>query len=237
MPTTRALAAMIAAVVLFCACGDDGTTIGDGTTTTTTSVAETTTTSESAGLEQPAVWPAADVVFETPEEAAEDFVTEVLGVPPVLGEFQQGDARSGEMEVFAPGEGDAGTPVVRGLLLLRQLGPDDGWFILASVNENASITSPASMAEVAAGPLTIEGRARGFEANVVVTAFAAGDADGQLDQVITQGGAFETPEPFTVSLDLSGASPGDVVTLLVRGGTGLETDPGEFGAIPVVIAG
>jgi hypothetical protein len=93
------------------------------------------------------------------------------------------------------------------------------------------------MAEVPAGALTIEGKARGFEANVVVRAFVAGDADAQLDQEITQGGAFETPEPFTVSLDLSSASAGDVVTLLVRGGTGLETDPGEFGAIPVVIAG
>ena len=39
-----------------------------------------------------------------------------------------------------------------------------------------------------------------------------------------------------MSLDLSGASPGEVVTLLVRGGVGLETDPGDFGAIPVVIA-
>ncbi len=68
-------------------------------------------------------------------------------------------------------------------------------------------------------------------------AFAAGDADRRFAQAITQGGALETPEPFTVSLDLSGASPGQVVTILVRGGTGIETDPGDFGAIAVVIAG
>jgi hypothetical protein len=91
------------------------------------------------------------------------------------------------------------------------------------------------MDEVVAEPLMVEGRARGFEGNVVVTAFIAGDADAQLDQVMTQAGAFETPEPFTVSLDLSGRSPGDTVVLLVRGDAGLETDPGEFGAIPVVI--
>lgn len=235
MPATRtlaALAALVAAVALLGACGDDTT----GTSTTTTRAA-TTTTSRVSGLEQPAIWPAADVVFATPEEAAADFVTEVLGVPPELGEFEPGDARSGEIEVLSLGEGEAGTPVVRGLLLLRRLGPDDGWFILAAVNDNASITAPESGAEVAAGQLTVEGTARGFEANVVVTAFVAGDAEAQLDQEITQGGAFETPEPFIVSLDLSGASPGAVVTLLVRGGTGLETDPGDFGAIPVVIAG
>jgi hypothetical protein len=233
MLATRALAALLAVVALLSACGDDD----DTAATTTTNVADTTTTSALAGLEQPAIWPADDKVFRTPEEAAEDFVTEVLGVPPVLGEFQQGDARSGEIEVLSPGEGAAATPVARGRLLLRRLGPDDGWFILAAVNDNASITAPESMAEVEAGPLTVEGRARGFEANVVVRAFVAGDADAQLDQEITQGGAFETPEPFTVTLDLSSASAGDVVTLLVRGGTGLETDPGEFGAIPVVIAG
>jgi hypothetical protein len=120
--------------------------------------------------------------------------------------------------------------------LLRQLGPDDGWFVLAAVNENASITVPGPGEQVAAGPVTVEGVARGFEANVVVTAFVAGAAGEELDQQITMGGAFETPEPFSVTLDLSRASPGDTLALLVRGGAGLETDPGEFGAISVVVA-
>jgi hypothetical protein len=219
------------------------TTAGEVETTTTTAAevetttAEVTTTAVSpAGLEQPAIWPAAGVVFETPEAAAEDFVVQVLGVPPTLGEFQQGDSRSGEMEVFSPGEGDAGRAVVRGLLLLRQLGPDDGWFVLAAVNHNASIAVPGSGEQVVSGPVTVEGVARGFEANVVVTAFVAGAAGQELDQQITTGAAFETPAPFTVTVDLSRAAPGEIVVLLVRGGAGLETDPGEFGAIPVVVA-
>jgi hypothetical protein len=235
MRSRRILVSLFAVAVVLAACGDDDTDSGAGSIGTSTTE-PSSTTSAPERLEQPAIWPAADVVFNTPEEAAEDFVTEVLGVPPTLGEFQQGDSRSGEIEVFSPGEGDAGTRVARGLLLLRQLGPANGWFVLAAANDNASITAPASMDEVAAGPLTVEGRARGFEANVVVTAFEAGDARADLDQVITQGGAFESPEPFSVTLDLSGASPGDTVVLLVRGGTGLEADPGEFGAIPVLIS-
>lgn len=235
------LVGVLVAAAVAGGCGDDDMVSGgdstvssdDSTTTSTTESPSTTRTPE--GLERPAIWPAADVVFDMPEAAAESFVTEVLGVPPVLGELQQGDSRSGEIEVFSRGEGDAGTSVVRGSLLLRQLGPHDGWFVLAAVNDNASITAPASMEEVAAGPLIVEGRARGFEATVIVTAFEAGDRASELDQVITQGGAFETPEPFAVTLDLSAASPGDTIVLLVRGGTGLETDPGEFGAIPVVI--
>jgi hypothetical protein len=43
------------------------------------------------------------------------------------------------------------------------------------------------------------------------------------------------PGPFQVTLDLTGVQPGDTVMLLVRGGVGLETDPGEFGAIPILI--
>ena len=39
-----------------------------------------------------------------------------------------------------------------------------------------------------------------------------------------------TPSPLFVRA-------GDVVTIMVRGGTGIETDPGDFGAIPVVITG
>ena len=35
---------------------------------------------------------------------------------------------------------------------------------------------------------------------------------------------------------MSGAQPGDTVMLLLQGGVGLETDPGDFAAIPVVIA-
>lgn len=229
----------VATALLLAACGDDDdVSSGDTTSTVVTSPSEepSSATTGLEGLAQPAIWPASDVVFDTPEAAAADFVTEVLRVPPELGEFRAGDARSGEIEVLSPGEGGVGPPVVRGLLLMRRLGPSDGWFVLAAVSDNASITAPTSMDEVAAGPLVVDGQARGFEGNVVVTAFDAGDRAAELDQTVTQGGALEAPEPFTVSLDLSGAAAGRTVVLLVQGGVGLETDPGDFSAIPVVIA-
>lgn len=233
MSAPRISAALFAVTLtLAVGCGDDDTTTTNASTSSSSTSSATSTTQPTAD-QQPAIWPTVGIVFNTPEEAAQDFVTEVLGAGK-LGEFQQGDSRSGEIDVSsAPNEG--GRSVVRSRLLLRQLG--DRWFILAAVNDNASITAPKAGAEVAAGPVTVEGKARGFEANVVVSAFAGGDPDPRLDQVITQGGAMETPLPFTVSLDLSGAPPGQTVTIIVRGGTGLETDPGEFSAIPVIIAG
>ena len=40
-----------------------------------------------------------------------------------------------------------------------------------------------------------------------------------------------------LGLDLGGTAADDVVMLLVRGGTGLDEDPGEFSAVPITITG
>ncbi len=255
MPRIRNLVVLMVSLTLVGACGSesssDGTTsiptASPGTTaptsdttaaptpsapTTEAPTAEPSTTA-APGM-QPAIWPAPDVVFTTPEAAATDFLANVFGDGPVLGEFMAGDSRSGEFEVFASVEG-APIGEARSLLMMRQLGPDDGWFVLAAASEVATITAPESMATVPAGPLTVEGVGTGFEATIVVSAFQAGEADDEFDREVTMAGNFGEVLPYTVSLDLSAATEGDVVTLLVRGGTGLETDPGDFGAIPVVI--
>jgi hypothetical protein len=88
---------------------------------------------------------------------------------------------------------------------------------------------------VTAGPVTVEGVGTGFEATIVVSAFRAGESDDEFDREVTMAGNFGEMLPYSVSLDLGAAAEGDTVALLVRGGTGLETDPGDFSAIPVVI--
>ena len=243
--------AMAAGVAVLVSCGSSHsgspattstltatTTIASANSTTSTTRAVTTTgvttTTRPIARVQPAIWPAVNAAFATPEDAAADFVTHVLNVPAVLGTFQQGDSRSGEIQVFSPGEGYGANPVPRGYLALRQLGPASTWFVIAAINENMSIASPETAAPVPAAALTVTGRARGFESSVTVTAFIAGDTSKVLDTKIVQAGN-QTPEPFSVTLDLSHATPGDVVTLLIRGASGLANDPGEFGAIPVVI--
>lgn len=233
---TRRLVAAVAAVTLGIAtagCGNDTGT--DSGTSATTSTAPTDTTTEPTGLEQPALWPAADVVFDDPVVAAQDFLDNVLGAG-TAGEFRQGDGRSGEVDALFTGEsGDQS--IVRSTLLLRQLGPASGWFVIAAVNPNADITVPDSLAQVAAAPLLVKGVGRGFEASLNVSARVSGTTGEPLDLQIAQGGSEATPLPFTTTLDLSGAAAGDVVTIMVRGDTGIETDPGEFGAIPVVMTG
>ena len=224
------------------------TTTTSTTVATATSEATTTTAAPSANSSSTAptttvpaapdliaIWPAPTVIFDEPQDAAADFVEHVLDVPASLGEFREGDANSGEIDVFSPGEGASPTPTLRGTLILQRTGADDGWFVIAGFGENATIVEPAARAQVPAGPLTVSGEALGFEANVVVFAFPQGDADAELDRVVTLAGAMFEPEPYSVELDLSGAAAGDVVGIVVRGGAGLETDPGDFAAIPVVI--
>jgi hypothetical protein len=237
---TATAAAALLLLVVGCG-GDDGATSAPRTTpSSVTATSQPTSTSTSTSpttvrLEQPAVWPAAEVSFATPEAAARDFVTHALGVPPVLGDFQQGDGRSGEIPVLAPSGGDS-RQIVRSILLLRQLGPHDGWFVLAAVQDQTSILEPAARAEVAAGPVVVRGQGRGFEGNLVVVAMRPGQGR-PLDRAVTSGGSGASPEPFAVTIDLSTARPGETVLLMVRGGTGREEDPGEYSALPVTIAG
>lgn len=180
--------------------------------------------------EMEVVYPEVDRILET--EAARSFVGNVFKVSPVCGEYRAGDSRSGAIEVLI-GEQPA---VVRSTLLLRQLGPDDGWFVIGSVNPHMTITSPISGAVVPAGKVIVSGTAGGFEAQVSVTAYVAGDARQVISQRYMLARSAEESEPYAVELDLSSAGPGSLVMIVVKGGVGLETDPGEFSAIPVKVA-
>jgi hypothetical protein len=181
-----------------------------------------------------AVWPAADVVFSTPEAAAEDFIRTVFRVEPYLGEFQQGDNRSGEIEVLTPlDDNDPATTQPAGVVLfLRQLG--DGWFVIGTGCDAVTIDQPEARAEVPAAPIDVTGLGRGFESTVVVKAIRVTDGT-ELDVQIVMTD-WETPTPYATSIDLSGTEPGEVVVLVARGDTGIEAT-GEFAAIAVVIAG
>lgn len=190
-------------------------------------------------LNEPAIWPAADVVFATPEEAAADFVSAVLisEGDPALGEFQQGDARSGEIAVLFAGEtGDLDPALEQGVLLLRQIGPTDGWYVIAATSDGVMINAPSALEEVPRGTVAVAGEGRGFEGTLVVSAFRPGDDAATFDLQIGAGGAFDDLQPYSVELDLSGAVEGEVVVILVRGDSGLGSDPSTFAAIPILIA-
>lgn len=179
-----------------------------------------------------AVWSSTEPQAGSPQGAATAAVEALIGVTPFLGDFMAGDSRSGEMIVYSPGET---IPVERSLLLLRQLGPDDQWSVIGAINAAMTIDEPEASSVVPAGMLTVSGRGRGFEGLIVISAHHIGDSIELIDQQIAMGGSLERSEPFRVELDLSDTDPGDVIAIVVRGGVGLEDDPGEFSAVPIRI--
>ena len=100
----------------------------------------------------------------------------------------------------------------------------------------AGVSVSCRSAMPCAGTVTVSGQGRGFEGTLAVSAFRPGDDAAPVELQHGARGAADLSEPYSVELDLSGAADGEVVVILVRGDTGLGSDPGTFAAIPVVIA-
>ena len=182
---------------------DSTTTTGAETTATTeetTTTVESTTTSEPTTTEEsttttvtdpfvPAVWPLLDssTRYDDPVDAARDFATELVGFDdPVIGPFLEGDGRSGEVEVRAEADGPGTT------VLVRQLGPDDTWWVIGAATTNIEITEPEALAEIAS-PLVVRGRALAFEGVVDVELRADGGSDPLVTGSVTGGGTELAP--------------------------------------------
>ena len=179
------VAAVAAVIVGVLALTDDddpevdtvGTTTSSTESTTTTEA--TTTTLTAPGQVDPAVPlfpdPATSRRFDSPESAVHTFVTEVVGMTsPMLGAFQQGDSRSGEIEVRA--FADQTDPTI---VLVRQL-EDDTWYVLGATHASIQPAQPEAGATVTS-PLALTGQAYAFEGTVAVRVHA----DGATDPIAT----------------------------------------------------
>lgn len=208
-PRTRSATAslLVVGVLLVAGCGSstDKTTDTVGSTTTTKTTATTASPSSSTSgavttvpaSEQPdsAVWPSvsSSTRYTDPVEAATGFATTFLGfVDPVVGDFQQGDTRSGEVAVQASDSGPITT------VLVRQLGADDSWWVLGAATPNLQITMPEPLAAVTS-PLRVTGTGTAFEGTINVEV----RADDQSKPVVagtTMGGSMGEMRPFTIGM-------------------------------------
>lgn len=217
----------IVAVALVLTSDDDDPVATDGTTTTvettttesTTTTEETTTTVPFQGVDpdQPVFPdPTTSQRFDDPVAAATAFARDFVGfTDPVVGEFQAGDSRSGEVEVRGFADG---APTV---VLVRQL-EDDAWWVLGSTTDAIRLETPAARATITS-PQPLLGMAYAFEGTVsvrlfvdgtqepIATTFVTGRGDGVL-------GDFEGELEFA---DTTGATHGVLV---------LTSDSGEDGA-------
>jgi hypothetical protein len=201
------------------------TTTSAATTTSTTVAPETTPPLPPAADTATAVWPwvDSDVRYDDPVEAARGFALDFIGfTDPLIGEFRQGDSRSGEVEVrsietFAP------TTV-----FVRQLGPDDSWWVLGSATENIVVETPDALAAIAS-PLTVSGRSSAFEGTVAVEIRADGVEEPIFESFVT-GGAFDELGPFVEVFDWPnpGAGSGAIVFQTTSSDDGRVWEAGVF---------
>jgi hypothetical protein len=180
------------------------------TTTPATTDAATTEppTTDPNDAARQAIWPWVDspTRFAEPVDAATSFATDYLGfTDPVVGAFQAGDNRSGEIEVKA---GAVGPMTV---VFVRQLTDDDSWWVLGAAGENLTIDEP-SQGAIVDSPLAISGSAAAFEGTVDVELRA--DANGEpIYQGFVTGSGGPQPGPFSDVLEFT--SPGPVGGALV----------------------
>lgn len=183
-----AAAAVAAVVGVLALTDDDERTIdtADTTTTvpesTTTTAPSTTTTTTAPGLTdpRPAVFPDPTTSrrFDDPMALAAAFATDLLGFrDPLVGDFMQGDSRSGEVEVRGFAQGN---PTV---VLVRQL-DDDTWFVIGAVVESIRLDTPEQGATIAS-PQALEGAASAFEGTVNVRLFVDGVAESIAETFVT----------------------------------------------------
>jgi hypothetical protein len=227
-----AAAAVVAVVVGFVALtGDDDQDLDvAGTTTTlesTTTTEETTTTEQTTTTFAPTVDPATPVWpqvatsqrFDSPEAVAHSFAVDYLGfVDPVMGAFQQGDTRSGEVPVQPTAEGPTST------ILVRQL-EDDTWFVIGADTADITLDEPAAGADIDC-PVHVAGEALAFEGHVDVAVRADAVEEPVGTGFVTGGGGPAAPFQGDIDCDLSQLDDG-----MHYGAIVLSTASGEDGRI------
>jgi len=139
-----------------------------------------------------AIWPFASTGtrFSEPVAAAKTFATDYLGfVDPVVGRFQQGDARSGEVAIRPQASGPVTT------VLVRQLNADGSWWVIGAATDNIQLAAPQALASISS-PVTVSGTSTAFEATVNVE-IRQDDAIGPLAEDFVMGGSMGTMAPFS----------------------------------------
>jgi len=156
----RFAAAATLAALSVAAVGCSSNTSTSSSTSTTAPSTTSTTSPQSATWT--AVWPtaASNIRYQTPEAAALGFATDYLHmVNPVIGQFRQGDSRSGEMPVQPSATGPETT------VLVRKLGSDNSWWVLGAGTAAIRLTEPVWNASITS-PVTLKGTAMAYEGTV-----------------------------------------------------------------------
>ena len=191
----------------------------------TTTVGGTTTT-VTAPAGNVVVWPPAGTTtpYSDPVVAATEFATKLAGFTnPIVGTFNQGDSRSGEVEVRSTSSGPVTT------VFVRQVGTDSAWSVIGSATPNIVVSSPSAL-EVVSSPVKLAGTSTAFEATVNVTVH---DRSGgaALGEGIVMGGSMGTMAPFssTQAFTKPATAEGSIVFVTKSAKDGTVSEAGVVG--------
>lgn len=228
---------------------DDGEVVSDTTTTTaddedttTTSESTTSTTAQSTSstAETPTripdaeavnvVWPApdGDVRYEEAEAAVQSFAEDLVGFEsPLLGAYQAGDSRSGEIEVRAADDGPVTTVFVRQM-------SDDHWYVLGAATEGIELQEPIAGTAID-DPLLVSGRGRGFEGVLRVAVHDRTSGDVLGDGAVAAGSG---PDLAAFDGEIAWDNPGGGWgVVVVSGASGEDGSVWDAVAVPVGFIG
>jgi hypothetical protein len=190
-----------------------------------------TTTPVTPSVDRAAVlWPDPDDGgADTPAEAAEGFLSQLLGVENPTSDFETGANDTGTIDVYGVGEnGQQRDKVVSTIHLMEQ--PGDGWYVTHALSTEVVIESPEAKDTVGA-PLTVRGRGRGFEGNIIISMHDR-FADDELGQTFTPAGCCEELVDFEAALSFE-APDDQFVMLLAHNDSGIAAIE-SFTAIPLL---
>ena len=203
----------------------ESTTTTEGTTTTTEGTTTTTTTFQGVDPDVPLYPdPTTSQRFSDPESAARAFAGFVGYTEPVVGEFQQGDARSGEIELRSFAQG---APTV---VLLRQL-EDDAWYVIGVSTDSIRLTTPA-IGDTLTSPQPLAGQAYAYEGNVQVRLYADGVQEPIGTTYVTGRGDGVLGE-FTGEIEFTNPTGATHGVLVLNGTSGEDGSPVDVSAIRV----
>ncbi len=147
-----------------------------------------------------------------PDGVVKRFVTEVIGMKdPILGDFKEGDSRSGEVEVRAVEGGTVTTVFVRQL-------EDDKWWVVGAQSADIVLDSPKT-GDAVGNPVRLQGQGRAFEGHINVS-IRGDDATGSVigTGFVTGGG--DVLRPFDGEVTRDDASTWEHGTILLFGSGG-----------------
>jgi hypothetical protein len=136
--------------------------------------------------------------------AAYSFAVDYVGfTSPIVGAFQQGDTRSGEVPIRAISNGPVTT------ILVRQVTSDNTWWVLGAISGAVEVTSPKALASISS-PVSLAGRSTAFEAVVNVDLRQDGTLTPVVRTTVMGGsmgvmGPFAKMVPFTMPAAMAGA--------------------------------